>query len=199
MTTTPAELLARNRAWAAERKGHDPHYFARLTGLQAPDFLWIGCSDSRVPANVITGLDPGEVFVHRNVANLVNPGDLNCLSVLQYAIEVLKVKHIIVCGHHGCGGVTAALDGGRNGLVDYWLHPIRDLAAFHAAEIAGRKSREEKINHLCELNVVEQVRQVAETPIMRDAWARGHKVTIHGWVYSLEDGLIRDLHCDREG
>jgi carbonic anhydrase len=197
--TTPKDLLERNRAWAAERKGHDPHYFDRLSGLQTPDFLWIGCSDSRVPANVITGLDPGEVFVHRNVANLVIPGDLNCLSVLQYSIEMLKVKHIIVCGHHGCGGVTAALEGGRNGLVDYWLHPIRDLALAYATDLGNLPDKKQRVNYLSELNVAEQVRQVADTPILRDAWARGQKVTVHGWVYSLEDGLLRDLNCDRDG
>jgi carbonic anhydrase len=197
--TTPSDLLARNRAWAEERKRHDPHYFERLTGLQTPDFLWIGCSDSRVPANVITGLEPGEVFVHRNVANLVIPGDLNCLSVLQYSIEALQVKHIIVCGHHGCGGVTAALEGGRNGLVDYWLHPIRDLANSYSTDLANLPDQKQRVNFLSELNVAEQVRQVADTPILRDAWARGQKVTVHGWVYSLEDGLIRDLQCDRVG
>jgi carbonic anhydrase len=197
--TTPSDLLERNRGWAAERKRHDPHYFERLTGLQTPDFLWIGCSDSRVPANVITGLDPGEVFVHRNVANLVIPGDLNCLSVLQYSVEVLKVKHIIVCGHHGCGGVTAALEGGRNGLVDYWLHPIRDLAVSYQTDLNNLPDQRQRVNFLSELNVAEQVRQVADTPILRDAWARGQKLTIHGWVYSLEDGLLRDLNCERSG
>src|SRR5579871_5088597 len=149
------DLLVHNRAWAAERLKHDPNYFKKLVGLQTPDYLWIGCADSRVPANVITGLEPGEVFVHRNVANLVNPGDLNCLAVLQYAVDVLKVKHVIVCGHHGCGGVTAALEGSRNGLVDYWLHPVRDLAANHAEELAALSAGEARINHLCELNVAE--------------------------------------------
>ncbi|MSO74775.1 MAG: carbonate dehydratase [Alphaproteobacteria bacterium] len=187
-------LLKRNVAWAAERKAADPDYFRRLSNLQAPEYLWIGCSDSRVPANVITGLQPGEVFVHRNVANLVNPGDLNCLSVLQFAIEVLRVKHIIVCGHYGCGGIRAATDGGRHGLVDYWINPIRDLAEAHSAEL-GRLGDTARQNRLCELSVATQVRRVAETPIVQDAWARGQSLKIHGWVYDLNDGLLRDLDC----
>lgn len=187
-------LLKRNVAWAAERKAADPDYFRRLSNLQAPEYLWIGCSDSRVPANVITGLQPGEVFVHRNVANLVNPGDLNCLSVLQFAIEVLRVKHIIVCGHYGCGGIRAATDGGRHGLVDYWINPIRDLAEAHSAEL-GRLGDTARQNRLCELSVATQVRRVAETPIVQDSWARGQSLKIHGWVYDLNDGLLRDLDC----
>src|SRR3954467_5175229 len=184
-------LFENNRAWAAAQTAADPGYFQRLSQLQNPEYLWIGCSDSRVPANQITGLQPGEVFVHRNVANLVNPGDLNCISVLQFAVDVLGVKHVIVCGHHGCGGVTAALTGARHGLIDYWLHPIRDLAEIHSAELRGVKEPAERVNRLCELNVTAQVRQVADTPIVRDAWARGQDLTIHGWVYSLQDGLLR--------
>lgn len=192
-------LFENNRAWAAAQTRSDPDYFRRLSQLQAPEYLWIGCSDSRVPANQITGLQPGEVFVHRNVANLVNPGDLNCLAVLQFAVDVLKVKHVIVCGHHGCGGVTAALNGERHGLIDYWLHPIRDLAEARTAELMGIPDQTARINRLCELNVMAQVRQVADTPIVRDAWARGQSVSVHGWVYSVDDGLLRDLNCTRQG
>jgi carbonic anhydrase len=193
------ELFRRNVAWAEERKRADPDYFERLSGLQAPEYLWIGCSDSRVPANLLTGLEPGEVFVHRNVANLVNPGDLNCLSVLQFAVDVLRVKHVIVVGHYGCGGVRAALDGDRFGLIDYWLHPIRDLADVHRHTLDCIESHSDRVNRLCELNVEAQVRQVVDTPIVRDAWARGHSLAVHGWVYSLADGLIRDLHCTQWG
>jgi carbonic anhydrase len=150
-----------------------------------------------VPANTIMGLEPGEVFVHRNVGNLVNPGDLNCLSVLQFAVDVLKVSHVIVCGHHGCGGVRAALEDERHGLIDYWLHPIRDLAELNEAALSKIPDGEERLNKLCELNVAAQVRQVADTPIVRDAWTRGQKLEIHGWVYGLKDGLLRDLDCNR--
>ncbi len=190
-------LFKKNRDWAAEQVRHDPDFFKRLSQLQAPEYLWIGCSDSRVPANQITGLQPGEVFVHRNVANLVNPGDLNCISVLQFAVDVLRVKHVIVCGHHGCGGVTAALTGAKHGLIDYWLHPIRDLAERHQPELNRIPEQAARVNRLCELSVAEQVRQVADTPIVRDAWARGQPLSVHGWVYSLEDGLLRDLNCTR--
>lgn len=192
------ELFQANIEWAAECVRRDPDYFNRLANLQSPKFLWIGCSDSRVPANTIMGLEPGEVFVHRNVGNLVNPGDLNCLSVLQFAVDVLKVSHVIVCGHHGCGGVRAALEDERHGLIDYWLHPIRDLAELKEAELSKISDQEERLNHLCELNVAAQVRQVADTPIVRDAWTRGQKLAIHGWVYGLKDGLLRDLNCRRD-
>jgi carbonic anhydrase len=192
-------LFDNNRAWAQAQTRSDPDYFRRLSQLQSPEYLWIGCSDSRVPANQITGLQPGEVFVHRNVANLVNPGDLNCLAVLQFAVDVLKVKHVIVCGHHGCGGVTAALNGERHGLIDYWLHPIRDLAEARAAELESIPDRAARTNRLCELSVMAQVRQVADTPIVRDAWARGQTLSVHGWVYSIDDGLLRDLNCTRQG
>lgn len=190
-------LFKQNIDWAAARVQEDPDYFKRLSGLQTPEYLWIGCADSRVPANVITGLQPGEVFVHRNVANLVNPGDLNCLAVLQFAIDVLKVKHVIVCGHYGCGGVRAALNNERHGLIDYWLHPVRDLAEAHRAELDAIADPEERVNRLCELSVVEQVRQVSDTPIIRDAWNRNQPLTVHGWCYSLVDGLIRNLDCSR--
>jgi len=192
------QLIRNNVAWAAERTKADPAYFSRLSTLQAPDYLWIGCADSRVPANVITGLQPGEVFVHRNVANLVNPGDLNCLSVLQFAVEVLKVEHVIVCGHYGCGGVQAAMDGDRHGLIDYWLQPIRDIADQHEEELRRIEDAAARQNRLCELSVELQVRRVAETPIVQDAWSRGQQLAIRGWVYGLHDGLLRDLRCDRE-
>jgi carbonic anhydrase len=192
-------LFEKNRAWAAARVAEDENYFRRLANLQSPEYFWIGCSDSRVPANVITGLQPGEVFVHRNVANLVNPGDLNCLSVLQFAVDVLKVKHVIVCGHYGCGGVHAALTGARHGLIDHWLHPIRDLACTNVTELDALPDTRARHDRLCELNVIEAVRQVADTPIMRDAWARGAELEVHGWVYSLDDGLIRNMNCSRDG
>jgi carbonic anhydrase len=188
------QLLEHNRRWAAERTAIDPGYFHRLAALQTPQFLWIGCADSRVPANVITGLEPGEVFVHRNVANLVASSDLNCMAVLQFAVEVLGVTDIIVCGHYGCGGVRAALDGARHGLIDHWLQPIRDLARTHRASLE-RLAMPERIDRCCELNVEAQVRVVAATPILQDAWATGRDVAIHGWIYGLEDGLIRDLGC----
>ncbi|MGD9538521.1 MAG: carbonate dehydratase [Alphaproteobacteria bacterium] len=197
--TAMDELLKNNLAWANARRAADPDYFRRLAALQAPDYLWIGCSDSRVPANVITGLEPGEVFVHRNVANLVNAGDLNCLAVLQFAVEVLGVEHVIVCGHYGCGGVQAAMDGKRHGLIDYWLQPIRDIADQHEEELARIEDAAARQNRLCELSVALQVRRVAETPIVQDAWSRGQRLKIHGWVYGLHDGRLRDLGCTREG
>lgn len=189
------ELLEGNARWAAERKSADPNFFRRLQNLQTPEYLWIGCSDSRVPANVITGLDPGAVFVHRNVANLVNPGDLNCLSVLQFAVDALKVKHIIVCGHHGCGGVRAVINKQKFGLIDYWLRPLTELAEQHASELAAISDVDERANHLCELSIRRQVERLAATPIIQDAWARGHQLQIHGAVYSLKDGLLQDLSC----
>lgn len=193
------DLLARNVEWAKQRVAEDPGYFKRLSNLQRPEYLWIGCADSRVPANVITGLAPGEVFVHRNVANLINPGDLNALSVLQFAVEVLKVKYIIVCGHYGCGGVRAATDGERHGLIDHWLEPIRDTARAHAEALDALPDEGLRHDLLCELNVMAQVRRVAETPIVRDAWAAGQSLAISGWVYGLRDGVLRDLGCTRDG
>ena len=193
------ELLTRNIAWAKERTEADPDYFERLSAIQKPDYLWIGCADSRVPANVITGLAPGEVFVHRNVANLIHPGDLNALSVLQYAVEVLKVKYIIVCGHYGCGGVNAAIDGNRHGLIDYWLEPLRDIAHGHAEEMAALPDEAARWDRLCELNVAAQVERVADTPIVRDAWKAGQTLIISGWIYGLKNGLLRDLGCTRSG
>ena len=189
------EILDRNKAWARQRTEEDPQYFTRLTGLQAPEILWIGCSDSRVPANVITGLEPGEVFVHRNVANLVYAADLNCMSVLQFAVEVLQVKHVIVCGHYGCGGVRAALLGENEGLIDYWLEPIKELARRREAELAQLPDDAARMNFLCEQNVRAQIFNLAHSPVIRRARKRGQQVLLHGWVYGLENGLLRDLQC----
>jgi carbonic anhydrase len=185
-------LLANNRKWADDIKSREPDFFHNLAHLQNPDYLWIGCSDSRVPANQITGLVPGEVFVHRNIANVVVHTDLNCLSVMQFAVDVLKVKHIIVVGHYGCAGVLAALKFHRFGLVDNWLRHIQDVRHKHANLI---EQREDARRHdtLCELNVIEQVLNVGQTTVVRDAWERGQQLSIHGWIYRLDDGLIRDL------
>jgi carbonic anhydrase len=193
-----AELLERNRAWAAAMVADDPSFFAGLAERQSPEHLWIGCSDSRVPANQIVGLPPGAVFVHRNVANVVVHSDLNCLSVLQYAVDFLGVKHVIVCGHYGCGGVAAALDGARNGLIDNWLRHVADVGQRHADELA-RLPVERRADRLCELNVSAQVANVCETTIVEDAWARGRELTVHGLVYGLEDGLLRDLGVSFSG
>jgi carbonic anhydrase len=187
-----AELFERNRAWAAAMVATDPEFFAELAKHQSPEYLWIGCSDSRVPANQIVGLQPGDVFVHRNVANVVVHTDLNCLSVLQYAVDVLGVRHVIVCGHYGCGGVAAALAGTRHGLIDNWLRHVTDVGEKHAAELDSLPA-DRRLDRLCELNVVEQVANVSQTTIVGDAWARGQAVTVHGLVYGLEDGLLRDL------
>lgn len=186
-------LKANNRAWAARKVSDDPNFFRRLEGQQAPEYLWIGCADSRVPANEIVGLDPGELFVHRNVANLAPPQDANYLSVLQFAIDVLKVQHIMVVGHYGCGGVAAAVDGRRRGLVDHWLHPVREVRDRHRDELAGIADEGRRLNRLCELNVVQQVRNVATDIFVQEAWARGQRLSVHGWVYSLGDGLVNDL------
>jgi carbonic anhydrase len=185
-------LFERNRAWAAAMVAGDPDFFTALAARQSPEFLWIGCSDSRVPANQIVDLAPGDVFVHRNVANLVVHTDLNCLSVLQYALDVLGVKDVIVCGHYGCGGVAAALAGDRHGLIDNWLRHVMDVAEKHEAELM-RLPEERRLDRLCELNVVEQVVNVCQTTIAEDVWARGQELTVHGLVYGLEDGLLRDL------
>jgi len=190
------DLLQRNRAWAEAMVAADADFFTELAGHQSPAYLWIGCSDSRVPANQILDLRPGDVFVHRNVANVVVHTDLNCLSVLQYAVDVLRVRHVIVCGHYGCGGVAAALEGARHGLIDNWLRHVADVAESHAAELAPLAD-EERLARLCELNVAEQVANVCRTTIVEDAWARGENVTVHGLVYDLEDGLLRDLDVSR--
>ncbi|HEY5677408.1 MAG TPA: carbonate dehydratase [Myxococcales bacterium] len=186
------ELLDRNRAWSAGIRQRDPDFFARLARQQAPAYLWIGCSDSRVPANVIVDLPAGEIFVHRNVANVVVHTDLNCLSVLQFAVDVLRVRHVIVTGHYGCGGVRAALESSPHGLIDNWLRHVQDVAARHHDDFFGREG-EARVNRLCELNVLEQVRNTARTTVVQDAWRRGQPLSLHGWIYSLEDGLLRDL------
>ena len=187
-------LKANNRAWSQGKLAADPGFFRRLERQQAPEYLWIGCSDSRVPANEIVGLDPGELFVHRNVANLAPPQDANYLSVLQFAVDVLKVKHIMVVGHYGCGGVAAAVDGRRRGLVDHWLHPIREVNDAHRAELEAIADPRARLDRLCELNVLRQVGNVAADVFVQDAWARGQSLYVHGWIYSLADGLVNDLN-----
>jgi carbonic anhydrase len=188
------DLKARNRAWSEGKRRADPDFFSRLERQQNPSYLWIGCSDSRVPANEIVGLDPGELFVHRNVANLAPPQDANYLSVLQYAVEVLGVRHVLVVGHYGCGGVKAAIGDHRHGLIDHWLHPIRETAETHRAELAALAAGPLREDRLTELNVMAQVRNVASDVFVRDAWARGQALSVHGWVYALSDGLVRDLN-----
>jgi carbonic anhydrase len=188
-------LFANNRDWADRMVEQDPEFFQRLSRQQAPEYLWIGCSDSRVPANQIIGLLPGEVFVHRNVANLVIHTDLNCLSVLQYAVEVLQVKHIIVCGHYGCGGVRAAMQNQELGLIDNWLRNIKDIYSKHQEELEALDENR-RVDRLCELNVIEQVHNVAHTTIVQKAWKRGQHLAVHGWVYGLTDGLIKDLNVE---
>lgn len=186
-------LFDNNRAWANHTRQQDPAFFSKLAAIQRPDYLWIGCSDSRVPANQITGLQPGEVFVHRNVANVVVHTDLNCLSVIQYAVDVLKVKHIIVCGHYGCGGVKSALLGDRLGLINNWLRHIEDVAEKHRSLVNQEPSLHARWNRLCELNVIEQVMQVCRTTIVQDAWNAKQELTVHGWIYGITDGLLHDL------
>jgi carbonic anhydrase len=186
-------LFAQNRAWADSVRKRDPEFFLRLSRQQSPELLWIGCSDSRVPANEIVNLLPGELFVHRNIANVVIHTDLNCLSVMQFAVDVLKVKHIIVCGHYGCNGVRAALKCERIGLADNWLRHIHDVAEKHHACVGAVCADASKTNLLCELNVLEQVNNVCQTTIVQDAWTRGQPLTVHGWIYGLKDGLLRNL------
>ncbi|MGJ7456907.1 carbonate dehydratase [Halomonas sp. MA07-2] len=187
-------LLENNRAWAEQVCRDDPEFFARLSRQQNPDYLWIGCSDSRVPANQIISLPPGEVFVHRNVANLVHHNDLNALSVLQYAVEVLGVRHIMVVGHYGCGGVRAAVAGGDNGMVDIWLHSVRELYSRHRDSLASLPL-DEQVDRMCELNVEAQVMNLCRTKIIQHAWQHGQEVSVHGWVYGLADGRVKDLNC----
>ena len=187
------DLIEQNRRWAAEITRRDPAFFETLARQQAPKYLWIGCSDSRVPANEIVGLKPGELFVHRNVANVVVHSDLNCLSVLQYAIDALKVEHVIVCGHYGCGGVRAAYVRSSLGLIDNWLRHVQDVAVRHATLVDSAGSEDACVNRLCELNVIEQVRNVSQTTVVGDAWRRGQTVAVHGWIYGLADGRLRDL------
>jgi carbonic anhydrase len=192
-------LKAKNRAWAQRKVSTDEDFFRRLERQQAPEYLWIGCSDSRVPANEIVDLDPGELFVHRNVANLAPPQDANYLSVLQFAVDVLKVKHILVVGHYGCGGVAAAVDGRRRGLVDHWLHPIREVWHEHRHQLEAIPDKVKQLNRLCELNVIRQVRNVASDVFVQDAWARGQPLAVHGWVYSLSNGHVTDLEVTVAG
>ena len=193
------DLLARNREWAASMTRHDPDFFARLVAQQTPKYLWIGCADSRVPANEIVGLAPGEMFVHRNVGNLVVHTDLNCLAVLQYAVDVLRVEHIIVAGHYGCGGIRAALEKSRLGLIDNWLRHVQDVAKIHEAALDQIESFNDRWDRLCELNVQAQVDAVTRTTIVQDAWERGQRLTVHGWVYRLQDGILRELNVTQCG
>lgn len=187
------QLFDNNRAWATQITREDPSFFSRLSNQQAPKYMWIGCADSRVPANEIVGLAPGEMFVHRNIANVVVHADLNCLSVLQFAVDVLKVEHVIVCGHYGCGGVRAALRDDRLGLVDNWLRHVQDVRWKHLSELNSLATEDERHHRLCELNVIEQVINVSQTTVVRDAWARGQSLQVHGWIYALRDGLLHDL------
>jgi carbonic anhydrase len=187
------DLFENNRAWSERIRRIDPEFFNKLSRQQSPKFLWIGCADSRVPANEIVGLLPGELFVHRNVANVVVHSDLNCLSVMQFAVEVLKVEHIIVVGHYGCGGVAAALQDRRVGLADNWLRHVQDVHAKHEPRVSAEAGVARQVDRLCELNVIEQVANVCQTTIVRDAWDRGQELNVHGWVYGLKDGLVRDL------
>jgi len=195
---TLAHLFENNRAWAASMRRAEPEFFAKLAEQQSPEYFWIGCSDSRVPANQIVGLLPGDVFVHRNVANLVVHTDLNCLSALQFAVDVLRVKHVIVCGHYGCGGVGAAVRGERLGLADNWLGHVRDVIEKHEGRLAALPGEGARLERLCELNVVEQVVNVARTTVVRDAWQRGQPLALHGWIYGIQDGLLRDLGVTSE-
>jgi carbonic anhydrase len=192
-------LLDQNRAWAENIKASDPGFFTTLAKQQSPNFLWIGCADSRVPSTQLVGVAPGEMFVHRNVANVVDHTDFNCLSVMQYAVDVLRVEHIIVCGHHGCGGVKAAMDNLQLGLIDNWLRHVQDVVHEHEAALAKIEDEEDRFDRLCELNVIEQVRNVGRTTIVQSAWQRGQELTVHGWIYGLQDGLLRDLECSLSG
>jgi carbonic anhydrase len=192
-------LLENNRVWAAKIKAQNPDFFQTLSKQQSPQYLWLGCSDSRVPANEIVKLLPGEMFVHRNVANVVVHTDLNCLSVMQYAVDVLEVKHIIVCGHYGCGGVKAALQNSRLGLIDNWLRHVQDVGQKHQALLDGAVDDAERLDKLCELNVIEQVSNVCQTTIVQSAWERKQELAVHGWIYGLSDGLLRDLNIGTSG
>lgn len=190
---TPEELLKNNVEWSSKIKADDPEYFPTLAKQQAPEFLWIGCSDSRVPANQITGLLPGEIFVHRNIANVVVHTDINCQSVLNFAVDHLKVKHVIVCGHYGCGGVKASMESNQLGIIDHWLRNIRDVYHKHADEFNNLPDGPDKVNRLCELNVIEQVAHVTQTNVIQNAWRRGQDLSVHGWIYGLSDGLLKKL------
>ncbi len=192
------DLMYRNLAWADAQKEIDPEFFHRLSLQQNPEYLWIGCSDSRVPANQVVGLDPGELFVHRNIANVVLHTDFNCLSVVQFAVDVLKVRHIIVCGHYGCGGIKAALDDQEFGLVDNWLRHIKDIYVQHKQEIEHLRYDQQRVNRMCELNVIEQVNNLTKTKIVQNAWKRGQELSIHGVIYSIADGLLKELKLNTQ-
>ncbi len=192
-------LLDQNKAWAANITARDPEFFLKLSRQQKPDYMWIGCADSRVPANELIGLLPGEVFVHRNVANVVVHSDLNCLSAMQFAVDVLKVKHIIVCGHSGCGGVKAALKCERHGLVDNWIRHVQDVKERHICCLQAIPQENDQLDRLCELNVIEQVANVCQTTVVTSAWDRGQELTVHGWIYGLKDGHLRDLKMTANG
>jgi len=188
------DLFEKNIAWAAKMKASDPDFFRKLSEQQNPQYLWIGCSDSRVPANEIVNLRPGELFVHRNIANLVIHTDMNCLSVIQFAVDVLKVKHIIVCGHYGCGGIRAAMDNQEHGLIDNWLRHIKDIYLLHQKKVDRLESEQDKLNLMCEFNVIEQVANVCHTTIIQGAWKAGQSLAVHGWIYNIEDGILKDLN-----
>lgn len=188
------DLFAQNQAWAERVKEADPSFFTESAKGQAPEFLWIGCADSRVPPNVVLDLPPGGVFVHRNIANVVVPSDLNCMSVIQYAVEMLKVKHVIVCGHYECGGVKASMEDADHGLIDNWLHHIREVARRRHADFDEGMSESERVSRLCELNAIEQARNVANTTVLRQAWKEGSSVEVHGWIYSLSEGIVKSLY-----
>ena len=190
---TMQQLLTNNKNWARGVKTADPEFFKKLEAIQKPDYLWIGCADSRVPSNQITGLAPGEVFVHRNIGNVVVHSDFNCLSVLEYAVAILRVKHIIVCGHYGCGGVKAAMQDNKLGLIDNWLRHVRDVRQKYEDVLAGVDDKEKELDLLCEFNVIEQVYNVCRTTIVQEAWRNGQTLAVHGWIYSLADGLLKDL------
>ncbi len=192
-------LLDNNKKWAEKIKSSDPDFFNKLAKQQNPEYLWIGCSDSRVPANEIVGLMPGEIFVHRNIANIVVHTDLNCLSVIQYAVEVLRVKHIIVCGHYGCGGIRAALDNQDHGIIDNWLRHIKDVHRLYKTQIDALETMKEKTDLLCELNVVEQMANVCQTTMVQNAWKNNQELTIHGWIYGIENGIMKDLNVRISG
>ncbi len=189
-----SNLFDRNKKWAESIKAAHPDFFSNLSKQQKPEYLWIGCSDSRVPANQIVDMPPGEIFVHRNIANLVVHTDLNCLAVVQYAVEVLQVKHIIVCGHYGCGGIKAAMEDQDHGLIDNWLQNIKDIYRIHQSDVDSLLKEDDKINFMCELNVKEQVSNLCRTTIVQNAWKKGQKLTVHGWIYNISDGILRDLN-----
>lgn len=194
---TLSHLFENNRRWSEEIRRRDPHFFETLSKQQAPEYLWIGCSDSRVPANEIVGLLPGELFVHRNVANVVVPTDMNCMSVMQFAVDVLKVKHIMVVGHYGCGGIRAVVEHRQMGLIDHWLRHVKDVYYLHQQELEAIENFEARCDRLCELNVIHQVERVCQSAIVQNAWARGQELSVHGWMYSLKDGLLRDMDVCR--